>query len=420
MKTQLRQIRRLTLGLIVSSILNISLIAILVYIFIQERPPSPYFELKPAEKKERQHLLVIGQTSVEVIKNFKKMSLEQLKSKLTNHMIVENGLTQRDLALASLVAFHYFDLGKALLGDTSPIQKRIIPIGRDKNGKTVAIEVFPGLSERQFQLIVQFAHREKWPLSAHGLFLAMKKDRENSSLIDAFSLTSEFLAIEVLFNRSEIQIPKKELLNVLCEGNWKQILSFVQQQRIVQDLSVEKRQSFLLDYIKNHSKAAAYLLLKTDLAFAAKKLDDNHVIQILDLIDKKTPEAEQFALSLLTSPRSDIVWQMASKRLYEFADEPVPEKNHHHAAMARFVAKNSIIQNLTQSTGALVSEAKVSAKPPTQQASSPIQRTRLYIVQEGDSLWKIAKKFRVNIEALKAQNQLESDFLRPGTPLKIP
>lgn len=40
-----------------------------------------------------------------------------------------------------------------------------------------------------------------------------------------------------------------------------------------------------------------------------------------------------------------------------------------------------------------------------------------YIVQPGDSLWKIAKKFHTTVESIMSMNELTSDEIRPGDRL---
>ncbi len=43
----------------------------------------------------------------------------------------------------------------------------------------------------------------------------------------------------------------------------------------------------------------------------------------------------------------------------------------------------------------------------------------VYFVQQGDSLWKIAKRYHTTVEQLKSLNQLECDTIYPGQQLKI-
>jgi hypothetical protein len=413
----LPRIRRLTLALFFSGAANILFAALMFYWAIRDRPPTPYCELKPAETIEQQAPLAIDRTNADLIRSFRSFPMEQLVARLTNTQLVENGYTQRDLALGSLVAFHHFDLSRALLGLSQPEQQRAIVYGKKTNGISLEIVVYPDLSEEQYQSIIHYAHTERWPITSKGLYALLRKQsgKFDPSLADAFFLTPEFLSVEMLFNRAEISVDKMELLKMLCEGDWQMLAAFSKQQRQTQDLSPARRQRLLLDYIEHKSKTAAYLLLKTDGSFVVKRLDDHHILAILKNLIEKTPQAEQFALSLLTSPRSDAVWQLAARRLYDYAGEDPPEKFAHPAAMARFFTGKTSGKQVADKKMITAVVAK-NAKP----VESVLKAGRIYIVQEGDSLWKIARKNQIDIEALKQYNKLESDFLKPGTPLKIP
>ena len=402
MKDHLHRMRRLTQVVMISGTCNVILLAVLVYFFVKERPPRPYFELKPAERQEQQAPLAVNCSAAQIINQFRHMPLDQLRAKLTNATLVENGFTQRELALACLVAFCHFDLSRALLGEAQPLQKRKMSFGKYRNGREACIDVYPGLSEKQFESIIQFANREKWPLTSQGMFLAWKHNPANPSLIDAFFLTPEFLAIEMLFNRAEVAVSKNELLNVICDGDWPMISNFMEQQRVLQDLSPASRQRFLLNYIQHNSKAAAYLMLKTDGVFAAKKLDDRQVLQMLRLIDEKNSAAELFIRTISNSPRSDLVRQMAALRLSEHPGKSLLEK-----------------KPVVSEIKSLPLVKPILTRPVVKKIVSTLPMRR-YVVQKGDSLWKIAKRYKVNIETLKSQNQLESDFLKPGITLKIP
>ncbi|HEV8051638.1 MAG TPA: LysM peptidoglycan-binding domain-containing protein [Parachlamydiaceae bacterium] len=476
MVDSIHYIRKLTAFLVVSGSLNIILIVMIFYWAISDRPPTPYIELKPANRQEQQTPLAIDRSDSEVIRYFRRMPLQWLISRLNNTQLVENGYTQRDLALASLVAFHYFDLERAFAGLAKPQEKRRIVYGKFRDGRSAELIVYPGLSDKHFEAVRTFATTERWPLTSRGLFLALQKEEKeeyDSHLLDAFYMTSDFSTVEMLFSRSELPVGREELLKVILEGNWTQLSGFVEQQKKSQDLSQARRQSFLLDYASNKSKAAAQVMLKTDGTFAAKKLDDSQAMMLLQLVDEKSPQAKQFALTLLKSPRSDAVRKLAADRLYEYAGADMPETYQHQAALARFAPKNAtaipeppVLKKNIQEVPKAVPKAEVvviapvqvpaakqtqtvappaAAKPATpkpvpQQAvpTKPLstkapaptvtmgktppapRRDFYYEIQEGDTLWKIGRRFGVDIEVLRAFNQLDKDVLHPGRSLRIP
>jgi LysM repeat protein len=413
------QIKKLTKALFFSGALNIVLISVFFYWLIRERPPTPYFELKPANIEEQQIPFAVDESSADVIRYFKTLTLEQLVAKLTNAELVESGYRTKDLALACLVTFHHFDLSRALLDDIQPTQTRLISFGLRKDGKPAKVLVYPGLSEKQYESIIRFAKRERWPLTSKGLFLNIKNTKNSrlSSLAEAFYLTPEFISVEMLFNRADTVVQKTEILNVLTDGTFVMLSTFAEHQKQSQDLTAARRQHFLLEYIKNHSKNAAYLLLKTDGPVIVRKLDDLHIKMILSLLTDKTAESGKFALTLLTSPRGDAVWQMAAIRLYEYAGEKIPEQFQHHAALLKFLPANMQFKRLQEP----IQKEITSTVLPAETKQQEVKATELlHIVQEGDSLWKISRRYDVDIDLLKKHNQLSSDFLKPGIHLKIP
>lgn len=411
------QTRKLVAGLIISGALNIMLVSFFFYWVMREVPPIPYFESRPANRDEQQTPFAIDHSNEEIIRYFKSLSLGQLVQKLSNSEFVENGYKIRDLSLAVLVTFHHFDLSRALLDDVQPLEVRVISFGLKKDGKPAKVLAYPGLTDKQYETLIAFARRERWPLTPKGLFLNLKnaKNKSNSSLQDAFYLTPEFLSVEMLFSRSNLPLKKQEILNVLLEGSFSMLSQFTEHQKQSADLTKARRQYFLLEYIKNHSRAAAYLLLRTDGPQIVRKLDDAHIKTILSLLTHKTEEAQKFSLAILTSPRGDSVRQMAAMRLYEYSGEEVPEKFQHEVALNKFLPRS---MSLVQDKANVLTESIEVTKQPLD-ASKP-RIDSIYIVQEGDSLWKISRKFDTDIDLLKRHNQLTSDFLKPGTTLKLP
>ncbi len=68
--------------------------------------------------------------------------------------------------------------------------------------------------------------------------------------------------------------------------------------------------------------------------------------------------------------------------------------------------------------------APIAVKPPPFTNKPASISTRLpcatYVVSEGDSLWKIARKYGVDVSTLKQINHLEGDRLKQGMVLSIP
>ncbi|CUI16001.1 conserved putative membrane protein [Candidatus Protochlamydia naegleriophila] len=477
----LKKIRRLSQALMISGAFNIGVLGFLTYWIMRERPPTPYCDLKPAEDKHQQTPLADDRTSAEVIAQLYKLPYGHLVNCLERNRLVENGYAERDLALACLVSFHDFDLHRALPRNAQPHQQRVFTWQPNSSSESIVITVYPSLTNQQYEAIIHFAKTEQWPMTAQGLFRLLKKQKGDSpgdqALIETFMLTPEFWTVERLFSRQEQPVPKQAILGLLLEGDWNVLKQFVEQQRQRHDLSDARRQKFLLDSIQAGSKSAADLLLKSEWDFAVKKLTDQQAIQVLQLLTNKTDNSERFVKEMLTSPRSTNVWRQASALLYNYAGETVPREWNYEATLARFVPDKAVVKKETtpaepslpllpvrsdvvaspkpvlaaiakpipkvvkeqpapliskvsakeRSKAAVVASAQIPPKAPNLHKATPLFSTekvqpveRTYTVQEGDSLWKIAKQFGVAVDALKVRNQLQSDGIKPGVVLKIP
>lgn len=462
----IKKIRHLSAALIVSGVLNIGVLSFLLYWVLRERPPTPYCELKPASSEQQQIPLADQRGCAEVLAQLSQFSFSQLVNTLSHAQLVENGYAKRDLALACLMAFHHFDLQRALPKNAQPQQMRLLTWKPKEQEAAIMLVVYPDLTQQQFDALVQFAKTERWPLTAEGLFLALKDKKEKNAfdehLIETFILTPEFWTVELLFNRSEQRVSKQEILTVLLEGNWPLLKQFVDQQRQVHDSSDARRQKFLLDYVKAGSSSAAALLFKAEWEFTVKKLNDQQVIAILQLMPEDLPEALSFAKEMLASPRSTNVWRQASEWLYTKAREEMPKNWNRHAALMRFIPEKGSLELDSEPSAATVpiapqlhplTHAKaartVSIKsnpakkpPPLIAQVNPKQASKsaktltevkkaekiapvppapplVYVVQEGDSLWKIAQRFDVEVDEIRKLNSLKSDILQKGTSLKV-
>lgn len=394
-----KKFKILTFSLIASGALNIGLIAAVASLLFSEenRTGLPRISKKVAEVEKL--------TNVALLQSMSKLSFRELAALLTNRELVEEGYSKRDLALSALAAFHHFNLEKALGG--APTQKRFLAWEGAQ-----PIEIYPGLSEEQFDAAIHFAYQEKWPLTSKGLFLLLQKvgSAADDTLRDAFAMTPEMYALQTLFQKSGAPQDTKVLMQLVGEGSWELIDRFVKEQAQLLDLSPEKRRRLLLSYLAHHSPTAAYLLLETDASFAAKKLDDKGVLDLVVLLNHRTEPAAQFCASLLSSPRSDAVLQAAALKLYAFAGEASPAPLDVKAAVTRFAP----------SAKAAPKPEIAKAPPPQTPSKTKASGGKRHTVKEGESLWKIAKQYKVKVDDIVQLNGMEKATIRPGMNLKIP
>ena len=388
-KAHLNQIRNLSIALFLSGFLNIFLIALGAFWVLQERPPTPYFEQKPLVHKTT----YATPSSAELLRRYKAKTYEQLLPLLYNNRLVEDGFTERDLALGVLVTFHEFDLERAL---GSIPAKRLLSFDEGKE----KVLVYPSLGDRQFEILNSFIKIEKWPFKPKGLFFFLKNERlKDTTLNEAFYLTPEFASMETLFK----VIEKEDLLQMIIEGGWGLLSAFNEKQRGLLDLGDENRQKLLLSYIKEGSQKAASILLKTDFDFAAKRLSDTSILSILKKLNDSHPETVRFLSAILGSPRGDEVKSFALNLYQKLTDK----------------SWEPLISRETISTAPIILTKK-NEPPKIGVKASPPKKSLLYIVQDGDTLWKISKRFKVSVEEIRTLNQLKKEALKPGEPLKIP
>lgn len=375
--------KRLTQALIISGTLNVSLLGTFFYFVIKDKNDNLSIELKPLTTETK----LVSNSNLHVLRTYSVLSYQQLFLCLENQDFVEQGIKKRDLALSCLVAFHHFNLDKALGG--IPLQKRSILLSHEEGSEVIEVPVFPGLADYHFQAIVHFAKTEKWPFTAQGLFYELKRSTPpyHSSLVNAFCLTSEYHSVHMLFSKVRLLCSTSQLINLLCEGEWGDLASFSLSQRYALDVSIERCRSFLLAYLEKRSKTAALLLLESSPEFCLQQLEDRHILLFFDLFHDSPDLLKNLSQGLLTAPRTDTVWRLAAQvlgaQVLGYSQIPVASKKIKKA---------------------------VEEKP----------LPRIYKVQAGDNLWKIARAHKVTIKEIMEINQLETDKIRPGRSLQIP
>lgn len=392
--------------LIFSIALNIGLLSSLIYFILQEKNQAISFDLQPADSKKFKKNLshfTIG----EVLSFFFTLSYQDLISLLANQELVEEGYKKRDLALATLVTFHYVDLEKALQGFIP--QKRTIFFQHNEGPEQLGIQLYPGLTEDQFKEIIHFIQTERYPFTTQGLFLELKQKQEpkDSSLLNAFYLTPEYIMMMTLFFRAGLPLPPDWVVQLIIQGEWSTFNQFVKEQKQVQDLSSDRLKDFLFLYTKNRSTLAAKVLLAWDASYILKKCEDADLMMILDLFDEISPPLETFLKQIILSPRSDVVWKKAAQKLFAHAHLPLPHPYDHQITLQTFIPSSvSATTNLDR--------RNISLEP------SPIKQQRKHRVERGECLWKISRKYKVSIEKIREINHLKNDNLPIGKELIIP
>lgn len=413
-----KRARFLTQLLVMSGALNIALLATFSFFLLKEKKkesaltPNP-----PPEIAAEKHVETL--TNGEALRAYCDKSYQELLELLEDRQLVEDGYAKRDLALAVLAAFHHFNIERALGGAT--VTPRQILFSPHRHGEQIDLAMFPGLSDEQFLAIISFAKTEKWPLTNQGLYFEIKRAYSSQknftsiepTLLETFCLSPEFLAINTILSRAGCNLSQEEALRLVCEGNWSIIERFAAVQKYMQDFSPDRLRVLLMEYLDVHSKSAARIFLNYDAEFAVRRLQDDHILMILEE-GKEDNHALAFARALLCSMRGDRIYRSAASKLYASAKEQMPEKYDHIATLRRFCPH---VLRTTAPQPPLPAPVSVINQP---KAPIPKKGKKTYVVQEGDSLWKIAKKHHVKIEAIMQANHLESEKLRPGKELQIP
>ncbi len=396
--------RFLTQLLILSGTLNIGFLGAFLYGVWKENFASISYEV-PADNRR-----VL--TNEQVLRAYSRASFQDLLIRLESKEMVEDGYLKRDLALASLVAFHHFHIEKALGGIL--LQKRLIAFHSDIDGELVDLIAFAALKEEHFEAILHFAKTEKWPITTKGIFAKVLSQRPlyDPSLLEAFYCTKEFRGLYSLMQKKLPGLQSFQLLSLLTDGSWEQLEGFSTKLRVLQCYTEETYLAFLTSYaLESRSKAAADLLLEYEPEYVLKRFNDAGLISFLDVFANNNEKLSPFAKKLLVSQRSDELRKKAASILYAAEEAPFPESYDYLETLHHFFADR--VPKPEAAPTVKVIEIR-------EQPRAPMVKKVMHKVQSGESLWKIARKYKVSINSIVQLNHLESDRLRIGKELQIP
>ena len=425
----MRRLRWASQTLIISVSLNIALLVTFIYKSITEPIPHPlaayYYREEQSSNFEQ---LKETPRKREVFQNLQKDSLKKLSSLLGKREMIEDGLSLGDLALSVLVKEHHFDIARALGREVSPTIKLLI--GDETSGDIDEWFLYQSLTLHEKKEINRFALTEEWPLTSEGLFKEMQRrisSREpiGRGLVRSFLLTKEYLAMELVLRRQKQRVRKKEVLALALSGDFELLSSVYKRQQLAPNFTANARFDLLAQYVSLNSRPAVNLLLRENPRELARWGDHAFVLSVLNVARSNTQGMKAFCMEILTGPRGEEIWKEASRILYKQKGRALPLPFSHVKALRELIPEVFLKEKL---------EMAFEIKRPSQQSyhqediiktttTHSEKRTpqiQKYRVVEGDSLWKIARKFNTKIPLLKEYNQLESDELHVGKELIIP
>lgn len=418
--------RRLAFALGISCVVNVTLLAFGLYEW-QEGGYAfllncPY---RPQKGKVRQIDGSDLPTLTKTLRELEQLAFDELILQLGSDDAVCDGYRRQDIALGLLVDRHYFDVQRAL-GNQVELQRRLFRyVG--KENEQAEIILYPELSSEQYAKLRDFAKIERYPITAQGVFERIKTSKE-PELVDYFSRSDEYACVDTLLRRG-INVSKEDMLAFILALDWQTIKAHADAMRERQSFTPDVRRAFLVKSLPHSSK----ILLDTDSHFALHSLSDAQVIQVLSsgLLTKE--QSRSYALGLLESPRSEAVWNKAVTMLCQVA-ELDPAQESRSSMLQRFgrkiagaktettvpeQAKKTQIQKVESPKPAIKKPA--SAPPLAKTVIKPVpKREIIHTVKPGDTLWQIAKRYKVDVDCIKKRNNLKSDALKPGSTIVIP
>jgi len=424
----MRRLRWASQALIISISLNITLLVTFIYKSITEPIPHPlaayYYREEQSFNLEQ---LKVSPRKRDVLQDLKKDSLKKLSSLLGKREMIEDGLSLGDLALSVLVKEHYFDIARALGRKVTPTIKLLI--GDETSGDIDEWLLYQSLTLHEKKEINRFALIEEWPLTSEGLFQEMHRrisNRESigKGLIHSFLLTKEYLAIELVLRRQKHRVRKKEVLALALSGDFDLLSSVYKRQQLAPNFTANARFDLLAQYVNLNSRPAVNLLLRENPRELARWGDHAFVLSVLNVARSNTQGMKAFCMEILTGPRGQEIWKQASRVLYKQKGKALPLPFSHVKALRELIPESFLKEKLE-----MAFEVRRPSPQPYNQldmikVASPdsretIPKIQKYRVIEGDSLWKIARKFNTTIPLLKEYNQLESDELHVGKELIV-
>lgn len=317
-----------------------------------------------------------------VVGYLETLSKEDVVEYLQDKTPLEHGIFVRDIALCFLMQEYGLDVDRVLALDA--LEKRYVKCNQKE------FFVFYGLSDRDFSLLHGWIRQGNFIVSLEGLFKQIQLD-PHSLAKEYFCQRSEFCMLYTILHHHKKDLTENDLFSFMIKAPIDLFLNLIEMCKQEPNLSIDHFRPFFLQYIQTQASLWIYL----DADFVVKSLSNEHLIQCIDALQEDIFYNAPFLQHVFLGPREKSIRELAGKKLCEVWQKELPEE----------ISWDSLYAALFE-------------KLPEKQTQ--VQKKEQYIVQDGDSLWKIAQKYRITTDSLREENQLQKDLLRPGQVLVIP
>ena len=195
-----------------------------------------------------------------------------------------------------------------------------------------------------------------------------------------------------------------QLLTMLLEGSWSNISAFVKERSENPGQLRELIRSLLKNYTELGSGLAGTYWIELEGEYVLRQLDDKTLSLLIDLLNFNSSETVQFLKKVMQSPRSDRLRIAAGKKLYAIEGIELSMPYSHERAMKQFFPEAII---------------EVNEEKKKKESVKSSEKEKRHLVQTGDSLWKLSRKYHVSMDQIRKDNHLKSDSLKPGEELII-
>jgi hypothetical protein len=242
-----------------------------------------------------------------------------------------------------------------------------------------------------------------YPFTLQGLLERYRMNAQDRNLLQAIMQNGQYKALVERLTHDK-KLSEERVFRLIVESPWQE-LSQLEERGGESDV----RRLFIQKMIPHAPKDACNALYELDPMYAVHTLDDRQVLVMLESLDRPNL-VKEYALKLFMGMRSSGVRKHAALVLCQLAgfDPKTTTKD--------VLLRHYGVQRPCAATPP--STKSVSIKKPEPIVKRPVQI--VHTVAKGENLWSIAKKYKVDVKAIKRVNSLQTDALQPGTQLKIP